>query len=119
MTAPQQREQRHHMRRAVGHHAQLAPGQQPFPGQQGACLVLGREQPRGDREHALAERGQRDAAAVAVEQGHAEAGLQRPHLRRQRRLAGGAGARRLGEPAGLGDEVEGAQQGEVHRTDLI
>jgi hypothetical protein len=81
-------------------------------------LLLGREKARGDGEEVLAERRERDGPPAPVEQPHPVRFLERSHLRRDGGLAHMAGARRLGEAAGLGDEVEGTKARQGHRAGL-
>ena len=54
------------------------------------------------------------AASAPVEQADAVTDLERLHLSRQGRLAHAAGAGGARKTARLGDEVEGAELGQVH-----
>jgi len=112
--ALQRREDRHGVIGAVGAHPQVPAGQRLGAGEQGAGLVLQREQPGGDVVEALADGGELGAPAAALEQLQAIARLQRPDLARQGRLAQPRRRRRAGEAALAGDEMEGAELGQVH-----
>jgi hypothetical protein len=71
------------------------------------------------RQQLLAGFGQRDAAAVAVQQRLAQLHLQRPHLARQRRLRHLQVGRRTREAAHLGHVHEVFELLQIHADDGI
>ena len=111
---PQGAHDRHHMVDGVGGDPKMPPREGPLAGQQGLCFVLHRKQPRRDAVQLTAGFGRRHVAALAVEQAHAVALLERGHLAREVGLAEAGGAGGGGEGAGFGDEMEGTELGGCH-----
>ena len=105
---------RHDVIGAVGADAEMSARERAAAGEQGARLLLGGEQARGHGKQRLAGRRHVHPAPLTVEEADAIARLQATYLGRQGRLtqSGGAGGER--KSARLGNEMEGAELGQVH-----
>ena len=93
---------------------ELPPGELPAVMQQVVGLDLQRGELPGDRQQLVADAGQLDAMAAAVEELHLVLLLQALHLRRQGRLREPERPRRRAEAAMAGDGEEGAELGGGH-----
>mgnify|MGYP003334878056 CR=1 FL=1 len=115
----QGRHDRHDVVGAVGGDPQVPSSQGLFAGQQCLGLVLNGKQPGGDALQLPSGLGGDDLPATPVEQAHAIGLLECGHLAREIGLAEARIARRRGERAGLGNEMEGAELAgcHIHETD--
>ena len=103
----------------VGGDPQVPAGQGLLAGQQRLGFLLDRKEPGRDALQLPSGLGGDDLPATPVEQAHAISLLECGHLAREVGLAEARIARRGGERAGLGNEMEGAELAgcHIHETD--